>query len=324
MPDINQKPVYVCGDYRVDVFRRRLFLGDEPLAVTAKAFDVLMELIKRAGEVVSKQELLDTVWADSIVEENNLTQQISALRKLFNERASDHRFIATVPGRGYCFVAPVGESAAAAHEVLIAGTATSSITIDLSRPDSRRSFRSLSLETASVRGFAIAAVYVIAVFLSVVVFSGRENPPKTQSVGVLTFRTLGIEDERYGVGIRDTLRAKLGSLDDITVRPGGDELPVSDTLAVGRRMNVDVVLAGSIQHEHGRVRVAVELVDIRGERVMWGRTFDGDAADLFLLQDSIASEVVETLRSPRPSRSSNHRSADHLAFISTVRPAFAV
>lgn len=312
MADISRKPVYMCGDYRIDLLCRRITVNDAPLMVTAKAFDVLAVLMERAGEVVTKDELLNTVWADAIVEENNLTQQISTLRKLFNERAGDHRFIVTVPGRGYCFVAPLEEetpaSAPSHRELFIAGSETSTITIDISSPESGP-FRSISFDPAAIRGAAFAAIYVFLVCFSAFVLGGEgssASDARPRVVGVMTFRTIGAGDDRYGVGLRDTLRAKLGSLEDVSVRPGIDELPVSDTLAVGRRMNVDVVLAGSIQQHRDRVRVAVELVDVRGERIVWGKTFEDDVSNLFELQDQIAAEVARNIRGSRRSFADRH------------------
>lgn len=301
---ISQKPPYVCGDYRIDVSRRRVYVNEKPLTVTARAFDVLVELIERAGQVVTKDELLNAVWADTVVEENNLTQQISALRKLFNERAGDYQYIVTVPGRGYSFVAPVSElRSPGRQETVLAMSKSSSITIDISSSGDARPVGSFSFDPGTLRGGAIAAVYVFIVFVSVLLFNGPNGAANSRprSVGVFTFKTFGVNDDRYGAGIRDTLRAKLGSLEDITVRPTGNDLPESDTLAAGRRLNVDVVLAGSIQHERGRIRVAIELVDVRGERIVWGKTFDDEAANLFELQDSIAAEVVRTLRIVRRS-----------------------
>src|SRR5687768_10014901 len=72
-----------------------------------KALDILLYLVQRAGTVVEKDELMDAIWPDTAVEENNLTQNISALRKALGEKHRDNRFIATVPGRGYKFVAEV-------------------------------------------------------------------------------------------------------------------------------------------------------------------------------------------------------------------------
>lgn len=296
------KPVYVCGRYRIDPLRRCIFIGEERVAVTAKAFDVLVELVQRAGRVVTKDELLSAVWPDAVVEENNLTQQISALRKLFNDPAGENKFIATVPGRGYCFAAVVNTEARAGREhaeLLIAGSTTSSITIDIS--DKMRALGSFKIDPAALRGAALALVYVIVVCAAALVSDARRTDQyaTVRSVGILTFRNVGSGDDRYGVGIRDTLRAKLGSLDDIAVRPEVIEPSAADTVAAGRRMNADIVLAGSVQRQDGRIRVAIEMVDIASERIIWGKTFDDDAANVFKLQDSIADEVIRSLKHAR-------------------------
>lgn len=83
---------------------RTLFNADERLLLTPKAFDTLAVLLEHAGEIVDKQTLMERVWPDAHVEEGNLSQNIFVLRKLLGEHAREHRFIATVPGRGYRFV----------------------------------------------------------------------------------------------------------------------------------------------------------------------------------------------------------------------------
>src|SRR5688572_17386284 len=80
-----------------------------------KAFEILLYLVRRADQVVEKDEILEAVWPDTIVEENNLTQNISALRRALGEKHRENRFIATVPGRGYKFVAEVRKSADASN-----------------------------------------------------------------------------------------------------------------------------------------------------------------------------------------------------------------
>jgi DNA-binding winged helix-turn-helix (wHTH) protein/TolB-like protein len=304
MLQLSEKPVYICGPYRIEVLARRIVAGGEPLTVTAKAFDILVTLIRHAGEVVAKDELMNAVWADTAVEENNLTQHISALRKIFGERAGENRFIATVPGRGYCFVAPVHEELRSeAEEILLAGSTRSSITIDLSGSGEGR-LRALSLNPSSVFGSALAIAYVLVV-CAAVFFSGSggsATAAKPQSVAVLTFRTLNMSDDSLGAGIRDTLRARLGSVEDVAVRPMSPDLAENDPVDLGRRMHADVVLAGSIQRDQGRVRVAVEIVDVTSERIVWGKTFDDNSSNVFELQDSIAGEIARALQvrhSPR-------------------------
>lgn len=98
--------MYLFGPFAVDAARRVLARGSQPVAVTARAFDVLLALLERAGETVEKEELLRIVWPGTIVEEANLSQQIFTLRKLLGQ-TDDQPYIATVPRRGYRFVAPV-------------------------------------------------------------------------------------------------------------------------------------------------------------------------------------------------------------------------
>lgn len=108
-PAPGERRVYVFGEFRVDPVRRRLLRGNDPIAVTSKAFSLLVVLLERRGEVVEKEELFRRVWPDTYVTEANLTQNISSLRKALGERAGDKRHILTVPGRGYTFVADVRE-----------------------------------------------------------------------------------------------------------------------------------------------------------------------------------------------------------------------
>lgn len=107
MRALAEQRIYVFSDFRLDPARRLLTRHGETVVLHPKTFDVLLELVKNRGRLVSKNELLNTVWEGQFVEEGNLAVQISALRKIFGERKNDHRFIVTVPGRGYRFVTPV-------------------------------------------------------------------------------------------------------------------------------------------------------------------------------------------------------------------------
>lgn len=93
------------ADFVLDGSKRLLFRHGEPIPLNSKTFDLLAALLERHGEVLSKNELLEKVWPGQFVEEGNLTVQVSTLRKIFGERKDEHRFIVTVPGRGYSFVA---------------------------------------------------------------------------------------------------------------------------------------------------------------------------------------------------------------------------
>ncbi|HSS52698.1 MAG TPA: winged helix-turn-helix domain-containing protein [Thermoanaerobaculia bacterium] len=104
-----ERSLYEFGGFRVDPVRRRLLRGQEQVPLTPKAFSILLILLERRGGVVEKEELIQAVWPDTYVTEANLTQNISSLRKALGERANEHRYVVTVPGRGYSFVADVIE-----------------------------------------------------------------------------------------------------------------------------------------------------------------------------------------------------------------------
>ena len=100
----------ICfNEFTLDTKRRLLEKNSETVSLNPKTLDLLVALIENHGEVVSKNELLDKIWTDQFVEENNLTVHVAALRKALGEKKGDHRFIVTVPGRGYSFVAAVEE-----------------------------------------------------------------------------------------------------------------------------------------------------------------------------------------------------------------------
>src|SRR5258705_9779815 len=99
------------GPFRLVAAERLFEKADEPLPVGGRALDILIALVERAGEVVSRNELISRVWPDVIVEEANLRVHIAGLRKALGDGHDGARYVANVPGRGYCFVAPVTRSA---------------------------------------------------------------------------------------------------------------------------------------------------------------------------------------------------------------------
>src|SRR4051812_32374475 len=225
------------ADFTVDFTRRRLMRNGEPLALTAKAFDTLSVLIRNPGETVDKADLMNAVWGDTSVEENNLTQKISALCKTLGEPPRDHRFIVTVPGHGYSFVASIDGAA----------------TQDINEAVSKTFF-----DAGALRGYVVAAAYIFLVALSFL-FQGHPLPGRPQSLAVLDFKTSSSGDEFLGSGISDTLRARLGSVQDLVIRPSSVAAE-QDAIAAGRNLHVEAVVTGSVQRDHDRIRVAVQMV----------------------------------------------------------------
>jgi DNA-binding winged helix-turn-helix (wHTH) protein/pimeloyl-ACP methyl ester carboxylesterase len=127
--DIAVRGAYHFGPYHLDVRERRLSRGDEVIPLRLKVFDTLLVLVENAGRLVTKQELLDTVWPDATVEENNLNHNVSVLRKALGEKATGQQYIETVPRVGYRFAAQV--------DVAVPRTAASAASIVKARQEIR-------------------------------------------------------------------------------------------------------------------------------------------------------------------------------------------
>lgn len=107
MVEAAAQQVYSFAEFEVDAKKRLLLKNAQTISLNSKAFDLLLVLIENRGQIMTKEELLETVWVNQFVEENNLTVHISALRKIFGEKKGEHQFIVTIPGKGYKFVADV-------------------------------------------------------------------------------------------------------------------------------------------------------------------------------------------------------------------------
>src|SRR6188474_1446044 len=99
--------VFEFEQFRADLRARTLVSDGKPVAITSKVFDTLAFLLRHHGRVVEKDQLLKSLWPDTVVVEGNLHGYVSTVRKSLGEKSGEHRFIRTVRGRGYSFVAPI-------------------------------------------------------------------------------------------------------------------------------------------------------------------------------------------------------------------------
>lgn len=267
--------------------------------LTSKTLDTLLVLIENRGHVVSKDELMHVLWPDTIVEENNLTQQISMLRKALGEGFRDHRFIVTVPGRGYSFVADVNEVNA-----LATGPIVEPPTILEERPLENR-FRVTTRPRLALIGASIAIAALI-VFGSVFVWTSthkKETSPKAtqNSIAVLPFKPLNNDatNDYLSMGMADALIARLSNIRQISVKPTSAVIKYAthnqSAAVIGNQLAVDAVLEGTVQTLGDKVRVTVQLVNVKDGNPLWGRTFDEKITDIFALQDMISEQVAQSM-----------------------------
>src|ERR1700756_4073044 len=130
--------LYYFGQFVLDPGRRMLSREDSPVCLTPKAFDVLFFLVQNPNQLVTKEELLQAVWGDTFVEEGNLTQYISHLRKALGDNTEDTRLIVTIARKGYQFTAKVtvAEAADTAKQAEVEVPITESLADAQAVPDS--------------------------------------------------------------------------------------------------------------------------------------------------------------------------------------------
>jgi DNA-binding winged helix-turn-helix (wHTH) protein/TolB-like protein/Flp pilus assembly protein TadD len=284
MPTQDQRR-YAFDGFVLDTQARELRDGDDAaLALTAKAFDTLRYLIEHRDRIVGKDELLAQIWPGRIVEENNLTQAISALRRALGVGAGDHRYVVTVPGRGYRFVAELHDG----------------ITAPPARADSESALRRWRVP------LVLATLLALVVLVAVVWQARRPSPSSAKTLpvaalAVLPFRPLtdGRRDELLELGLADTLIARLSRSTPLRVRSLASVQrfagPKQDPLEAARSLGVGYVVEGSTQLDGDRVRVNARLLTVANGATVWADTFDAPLDQAFILQDRIAQSVASAL-----------------------------
>ena len=301
---MNDKPetIYAFENFQLDPSRKLLLrLPDgDPVSLTNKAFNVLALLVENSGKLITKDVLMAKVWQDSFVEEANLTQTISVLRKILGENPNQHRFIVTETGKGYRFVARVrtlnGDQEAGQKDL-------GSVELPQNTGAApRRRYRASSL-------FAFTGILVVFLIAGGFYFwngSQTQSPApssakEVKTLAVLPFRSIEPdgEDQILGIGMTDAVITKLSLIKSVVVRQiksvirYADATP--DAAKVGREINVDAVLEGNIQKANGRIRVSVRLFRVSDGALLWAENFDERETDIFALQDSIAEKVAKSL-----------------------------
>ena len=323
--------IYEFGEFRLDAAKRLLLRADgEIVPLTPKVFETLRYLVRNSEKIIEKDELLAAVWTDTIVEENNLSQNISALRKLFGEKRGEHRFIATVPGQGYKFVAEVSEvtwTAAQANSVEGADSPRKLENSDAEMPvaeiseiESRKlqpagtseskteNQSSGNKKSSRARIGVFSVIGILALLSGWFYFVKRNTNPLAEgnaaikTIAVLPFKPLIAQnrDEALEMGMADALISKLGTGEDIVVRPLSSVRRYAsleqDSLAAGHELGTDAVLDGSIQTAEERVRVSARLIRTSDGKQLWAGQFDEKFTHIFAVQDSIADKAAAALK----------------------------
>jgi TolB-like protein/Tfp pilus assembly protein PilF len=261
---MNRQPYYVYefGPFRLNPRERLLLHETRSVPLTPKVFDTLIVLVRNRGHVVSKDELMREIWPDTNVEEANLTQNVSMLRKVFGQRDKGNSYIETIPKLGYRFMADVRKMAIESNELAEEQ--------DTARPviERRKSQRSEAIDSLAVLPLANASADPNAEYLS--------------------------------DGITESIINSLSQLPRLRVMARSAVFRYKakevDAKKVGRELGVRAVLTGRVLHLGNKLIIRTELIDVSDGRQIWGEQYDREPLDIIAVQEEISREISEQLR----------------------------
>jgi DNA-binding winged helix-turn-helix (wHTH) protein/TolB-like protein/Flp pilus assembly protein TadD len=286
---------YEFGRFRLKVAERVLLREGELVPLTPKVFDILVTLVERGGQVVAKDDLMKRVWPNTFVEEGNLTQNISLLRKALGETPGGVQFIETVPRRGYRFVADTSQSW---HEEPATADSEPPVAPVVSIPNKPAGIKRTPV-------FALIAGIVAVAIISLVYFTGNGkagDPSPIQSIAVLPFvdESSDPDAEYINDKIAESLINSLSKLPQLRVVPrsvvAGYRGKEFDPRKVGQELNVSAVVTGRLRRHGDIISIQADLIDLDNVAQLWGQHYDHKLSDVLLVQDDISRDIFENLR----------------------------
>ncbi len=276
----------------------RLLLSDgRPVALTGKAFDLLVALVRHAGHLLTKDELLEAVWPGVVVEEVNLSVNVSALRKALGT-APEGEWIETVPRQGYRFHAAVEVSDAATDaRVALPGTEVPAGNglPPVPGPDA------VAAVPRRTIALAIGGLAATAVTLAGWRWLRRPGAPRFLSVAVLPFAVDGPQSAYLADGIVEGVIDGLTRIGELRVTPRASAFrfrdAATDPSAAGRALGAGAILTGRLSAAGDGFRLRVELVDVARNAQVWSAAYEVALADLSALESRVTHDVASVLRS---------------------------
>ena len=248
-------------DYGLDVERRELTHRAEPISVGPQVFDLLVYLVRNCEHVVSKDDLIESVWGGRIISESTLTSHINAVRKAIGDSGEQQRLIRTFSRKGFRFVGKVIE------EPLLGGGSPSLGAVGNKIEQTATPVPALTL-------------------------------PEKPSIAVLPFQNMSAdpEQEYFADGMVEDIITALSRMRWLFVIARNSSFTYKgqhvDVKQVGRELGVRYVLEGSVRKAANRVRITGQLIDASTGANLWADRFDGTLENIFDLQDQITTSVV--------------------------------
>ena len=291
------------GPWRVEPGLNTVARNGTTLRLESKVMEVLLCLAEHAGEAVSKEKLLQTVWPGTFVSDDVLFRSVSELRRILEDDAREPTIIQTIPKRGYRLVAPVEWVNEIQEPEVEASGATRGAVVN-------------------TRKFWLGALVVMVAAVLLVLLganagklrariAGRMDAPQIHSLAVLPLRSLSSDpnQEYFSDGMTDALITDLAQISSLKVISRTSSMQYKQTKKslpeIARELNVDGIVEGTVQRSGDRVRITAQLIQGSSDKHFWANSYERDIRDVFALERDVASEITRQVQANlSPSRTS--------------------
>ena len=264
-----------------------------------KVMDVLVCLAQHAGEPVSKDELLQTVWPNTFVTEDGVKRAISELRRVFEDDVREPRIIQTIPKRGYRLLVSV-EPINGAQAAAIAERGQE-------LPKAGRNWRALALLLSGVA--ALLLIFAAALYVFGLDIGGLRSrlllklyPPAIHSLAVIPLQNLSNDatQEYFADGMTDALITDLAQIGSVKVISRTSSMQYKQTKKtlpeVARELNVDGIIEGTVQRSGDRVRITAQLIYGPSDKHVWANSYERDLRDIFALERDVTQDIARQVQ----------------------------
>lgn len=292
------RKAYKFGDFLLDAGQKRLFRNGEKISLQPKVFDILLVLLEKNGELVSRDELMKAVWKDTFVEETNLRFCIHALRKVLGKKSDGEEYVETVPKRGYRLNEKIREkSIEAAAELGIA---------EIIKPESSPPEQIQKAPAKRFWLFGIAAIAFIFLLIAVIAWQFKdrklaENARIFETLAILPFESASENQTDLQIGLASAMISNLSKIKQLKVLPlaavrkfAGQN---SDILAVGKELKADSVLSGTYRFDENNALVTVKLSRVADGETIWSEKFQTARKSGLEFENEIAARTARLLSS---------------------------
>lgn len=301
---------YEFGAYRIDAGERLLRRGDELIPLPPKVACTLLALVRNAGRMVDKGDLMKTVWPDTFVEEGALTRNISLLRKTLGDTGDEPAYIETIPRRGYRFIAPV-------RTVAVEPAATAEVEVHASpelAPGNGEQREAVKRQASAWRSRAkwigLAAVLLLVGIGAAAKFivgktDARPAVPSVapaNALAVLPFRSVDTDASQsyFAHGMTQAIVTRLTTVRNLRVvsfaSAGAGQSEATAWKEILRNQSIKRVLTGTVLRSGGRVRIDAHLIDPRTRALDWAKSYDRTVEDVLDLQSAVAEAIASEIQ----------------------------